>query len=77
MFSFTFGFLVLDRTERSCISQLVYYLELSNTWYKGIKTVKYYAFPTVFGDLIEIFSPLKLTSLEFFTLGFVLLANES
>lgn len=57
MFSFTFGLLVLDRTERNCINQLVYYLELSNTWYKGIKTVKYYAFPTVFGDLIGIFSP--------------------
>lgn len=55
MFSFTFGLLVLDRTERNCINQLVYYLELSNTWYKGIKTVKYYAFPTVFGDLIGIF----------------------
>lgn len=55
MFSFTFGLLVLDRTERNCINQSVYYLELSNTWYKGIKTVKYYAFPTVFGDLIGIF----------------------
>lgn len=37
MFSFTFGLLVLDRTERNCIKQLVYYLSCPT---HGIKELR-------------------------------------